>query len=463
MSMSDACRPCECHGHGDMCDPVTGKYPFFSLQLSLFTEYRLIGEKCNCANNTESDLTCSAKTHKNSVHPCWDVQCSKCRDSYQGHPTHGHQCYKQITVESKMCFDAKTIGRFDFCHNCGRESAIIDSCFTDECKVKPRALNPGETVFFVIQPRFMNVDIRLIVDVTQGQLDLFMSPQDDSFVVESNKTSGFHEIYLDHQYKWTMDHNQASQMFQPITFSPQKNKYKNYSEEDRLYMNPAPDCKTKTDGFQVKDFFAGQLCTYITLLQCNTLMRVFGLKNRLVVTLPQSIHNLSTTRFFIVIRATGMQAASYGLIFFRQDQLHIDLFVFFSVFFSCFFLFLAICVVAWKFKQAADMRRARRRHNIELIHMAQRPFSCIDLYLGPDQITPSNRRRKYRASPVQQQQAHTFAQENCSDGHAAVATVFIRLPGRQKAPINLSMGSTLITVKGRNKRQQNQQHQAQNN
>lgn len=22
----------------------------------------------------------------------------------------GHQCYKQITVESKMCFDAKTIG-----------------------------------------------------------------------------------------------------------------------------------------------------------------------------------------------------------------------------------------------------------------------------------------------------------------------------------------------------------------
>lgn len=113
-SMSDACRPCECHGHGDMCDPVTGMYPFFSLQLSLLTEYRLIGEKCNCANNTESDLTCSAKTHKNSVHPCWDVQCSKCRDSYQGHPTHGHQCYKQITVESKMCFDAKTIGRLLF-------------------------------------------------------------------------------------------------------------------------------------------------------------------------------------------------------------------------------------------------------------------------------------------------------------------------------------------------------------
>lgn len=41
---------------------------------------------------------------KNSVFPCWNVQCSKCRDSYAGRPTEGHQCYKQITVESKMCF-----------------------------------------------------------------------------------------------------------------------------------------------------------------------------------------------------------------------------------------------------------------------------------------------------------------------------------------------------------------------
>lgn len=329
--------------------------------------------------------------------------------------------------------------------------------------MKPRALNPGETVFFVVQPRFMNVDIRIIVDVTQGELDLFMSPQDDSFVVESNKSSGFHEIYLDHQYKWTSD-SEELEFIQPINFSPEKNKYKNYSEEERLYMSPSPDCKTKTDGFHVKDYFARDLCTYITLMQCNTLMRVFGLKNRLVVTLPQSVHNLSGTRFFIVIRATGGQTASYGLIFFRQDQLHIDLFVFFSVFFSCFFLFLAICVVAWKFKQAADMRRARRRHNIELIHMAQRPFSVIDLYLGPDQITPSNRRRKSRSTA--QQHAHTIAQEFCSDGHAAVATVFIRLPGKQRAPINISMGSTLISTSStrRNKRQaSSQQHQAQNN
>lgn len=89
---TDTCRPCQCHGHGDQCDPDTG-------------------EKCNCANNTESDPTCTGKATKNSAFPCWNVQCAKCKDSYAGHPTESHQCYKQITVESKMCFDAKTIGK----------------------------------------------------------------------------------------------------------------------------------------------------------------------------------------------------------------------------------------------------------------------------------------------------------------------------------------------------------------
>lgn len=85
------CRPCQCHGHGNICDPVTG-------------------EKCNCGNNTESDATCTAGGGKNSAQLCWSVQCSKCRDSYAGNPIDGHQCYKQITVESRMCFDAKPIG-----------------------------------------------------------------------------------------------------------------------------------------------------------------------------------------------------------------------------------------------------------------------------------------------------------------------------------------------------------------
>lgn len=65
---------------------------------------------------------------------------------------------------------------------------------TDECKMKPKPLNPGQTVFYMVQPRFMNVDIRVMVDVTQGALDLFLSPRDDTFVVTLNATTGYQDV-----------------------------------------------------------------------------------------------------------------------------------------------------------------------------------------------------------------------------------------------------------------------------
>lgn len=426
-----ACRPCQCHGHGDSCDPVTG-------------------EKCNCGNNTESDATCSASSSKNSAQQCWMVQCSKCRDSYAGNPIDGHQCYKQITVESKMCFDAKTI---------------------DECK-KPSPLKPGQTVFFVVQPRFMNVDIRIIVDVTQGELDLYMSPQDDSFVVLANQSTGHHVVFLDNRYAWFSDEH--DEMIEALNISPSKydidgngtgNGLSSASDEgrsrwgdDKLFWRPhIHDCHPQSlKGFSVKDRHARDLSTYVTLHNCNTLLRVYGLKNRLVLTLPQTAHNLSATRFFIALKASH-GPASYGLVFFRQDQLHIDLFVFFSVFFSCFFLFLAVCVVAWKTKQAADVRRARRRHVVEMLHMAKRPFASITILVGPSADTPPQARRRGGGRHSKQTSTTTGAQsllpdirpvaiEPTADGTAAVGTVFVRLPGKSRSPVSLALGSSLTIM-----------------
>lgn len=71
---------------------------------------------------------------------------------------------------------------------------LLFSLITDECKMKPKPLNPGQTVFYMVQPRFMNVDIRVMVDVTQGALDLFLSPRDDSFVVTLNSTTGYQDV-----------------------------------------------------------------------------------------------------------------------------------------------------------------------------------------------------------------------------------------------------------------------------
>lgn len=466
-----ACFPCQCHGHGDTCDPVSG-------------------EKCNCGNNTESDATCSASSSRNSAQQCWQVQCSKCRDSYAGNPIDGHQCYKSITVESKMCFDAKTI---------------------DECK-KPAPLRPGQTVFFAVQPRFMNVDIRIIVDVTDGEVDLYMSPQDDSFVVTTDEVTGQHHIYLDNRYSWQPAPDSEDGLLRPIELSAalpaaimfntdsSGSESGNASSGMMMMMaattsgNEPPaisDCHAVSPhGFTVYDRRAGPLSTYVTLRHCNTLLRVFGLSNRLVLTLPQTAHNLSATRFFLALRAAN-GPASYGLVFFRQDQLHIDLFVFFSVFFSCFFLFLAVCVVAWKTKQAHDVRRARQRHVVEMMHMAKRPFSRVTLLIGgdaPGAASPppahsrtrgptgpggsatgagagrlTSKRDVVTSHPLQTQAGTSgsdggsgggggsscpaavrpVAVEPTADGIAAVASVFVSMPGKSRGPVSLALGSTL--------------------
>lgn len=66
--------------------------------------------------------------------------------------------------------------------------------FTEECKLKPKPLYPGQSAFFQVQPRYVNVDIRVFIDVMQGSLDLYMSLRDDSLVVSVNSTSGQHFV-----------------------------------------------------------------------------------------------------------------------------------------------------------------------------------------------------------------------------------------------------------------------------
>lgn len=159
------------------------------------------------------------------------VQCSKCKEGYLGTPKGGHQCYKQLNMDAKMCFDAKPI---------------------DECKMKPKPLHPGETVFFAIQPRFMNVDIRIMIDVTQGKLNVYMSRHDDTYVVYPNMTSGMQEINLDTKYG-TFENG-------------------SYKTDDIVYERDAIGLRT-----------------YITVTQPKTMLAIKGLSDRLVITLPEVI------------------------------------------------------------------------------------------------------------------------------------------------------------------------------
>lgn len=292
-------------------------------------------------------------------------------------------------------------------------------CFNDakplnECE---KSLETGKTQFFVISPRFMNVDIRILIDVTEGEIDVHMSSNDDSFVVLSNSTSGFHDIYLDSKYHWL--HQDPLNQY---LITPTKRNKESTSQTYKII-----DKKESED----------DLVTHINVMQANSLLRVFNVKNRLVITLPHIIHELGKTRFFIAIRSSANTIKTAGQIYFRQDQNHIDLFVFFSVFFSCFFLFLSVCVVLWKAKQAADIRRARQRHVVEMLNMAQRPYSYVFLDVTQnDQNSPTGRsKNSSHYIPV--------ATEITSDNIASVCTLIVRLPGCRKRR-SICLASTLI-------------------
>lgn len=75
------------------------------------------------------------------------IQCSSCKNSYLGEPTDGHQCYSQMDVDSDYCFDP------DDRNACGSN-------------YKP--LLKGRTLFYAVQPKYLNVNIRITIDVTQG-------------------------------------------------------------------------------------------------------------------------------------------------------------------------------------------------------------------------------------------------------------------------------------------------------
>jgi hypothetical protein len=230
--------------------------------------------------------------------------------------------------------------------------------------------------------------------------------------------------------------------------------------------------------YQLRVIDARDINTFITLEDSNTILVVRNLENRLVVTLPSHVHDLKKALFYIILHGVGTTTSNEttGLMFFRQDQAHIDLFVFFSVFFSSFFLFLDLCVLIWKIKQAFDTQRSRYQRQLEMECMASRPFGrvviitedeCVPTYesqsLLPARKT-SNRRltmpklaSKYslgttnmaftRSNTDDTFRVNPLALEPTDDGIAAIGTFVIELPGGRETQTRMCLGSTLLTMR----------------
>ena len=277
-----------------------------------------------------------------------------------------------------------------------------------------------------------------IVCLSLPGIDVYFSPEDDTFVVEVDKSSGNHSVKLDEK---TTKHYRGR----------------------RSVSSTSRDILTE---IQSKD-----INTFITVEKPQTLLVIRNVRSRLVITLPNEKLDLKTSRFYIIFQSTGEGPLNktFGSLYFRQDQPHIDLFVFFSVFFSCFFLFLAMCVLLWKTKQGLDARRTRQQRAKEMLHMASRPFAKVLVLIGhhslsvnsknnsPD-IQGRHKKPTDRTPLLPSETSHPLstpividdnldivpiAIEPTDDGVAAIGTVMFQLPGGTLAPSQLCLGSTL--------------------
>ena len=436
-SLRDRCSPCYCNGHGDpqTCHPLTG-----------------LG--CSCHNHTVTDLNTNTGC---STEECWKHQCARCEQYFLGDPRHGHHCYRAMMVNSDYCLDDEHSLPFqpDFC---ALHTPII----------------PGQVAFFAVQPKFMNVHIRVNVDMMEGEVDVILTSNSQLFIVESNQSSFLHNIRLDEQqFDLHLNPGEPEGSQPPLTGYPSIARLLSHSRGSFRSR------RTKERVFSLRVSRAEGLSTFVSLHNPQEVLLVRNVQNRLIISIPELDHDLRSSKFYLLIYGSeaGKSDKIIGNIFFRQDQLHIDLFVFFSVFFSCFFLFLSFCVVAWKFKISVDTRSARRRQVAEMTIMAQRPFASqfvmIDRSEDPNtsrlfcSSSPATARKKgkklwlgrqiiaseHPASSVHelllpQQSSETFgvtaiSVETTSDAKAAVTSLLVQMPGHQR---RLQVGSVLTTA-----------------
>ncbi|KAG7276205.1 hypothetical protein CRUP_004796, partial [Coryphaenoides rupestris] len=341
------CEKCQCNGHADTCIEQDGT-------------------GCPCQNNTET-VQCPS-TSSSDRKDCYRQQCAKCKDSFNGTPVNGRQCYRQFNVDSECCFDPTS----------------QTNCFHDPAL---RNLPRGRTVFFSAQPKFTNVDIRVTIDVTFGEVEVYVSNSHETFTVDVDRHTGVHTIRIEEDVPPPATRAGVAAGEKETPPSPMK-VFANASSGPTghaLQLQAKPPAGPERE---VREERAEGLITYITVWRPQTVLMVHGVRDRVVVTFPHEVHSLKSSRFYIALRGVGsdeQQGESQGLLFLRQDQAHIDLFVFFSVFFSCFFLFLSVCVLLWKVKQFLDFRREQQRHIQEMTKMASRPFAKLTVYLEPEE------------------------------------------------------------------------------
>ena len=161
-----ACVPCDCNGHSDTCDPVSG-------------------EHCECMHETKTSLGSSSTsaeqpscdTQRLDHGSCYDVQCAECNDMHtwyegdnelqtglDGIPVNGTMCYRVIS----------------------------------EMELHTGTLRPTDAVGYRLKKKFKNVHIRVYVRATlPSEINVYVML--DQSVTRLNFTHPITELNASHE------------------------------------------------------------------------------------------------------------------------------------------------------------------------------------------------------------------------------------------------------------------------
>eukprot|EP00794_Sanderia_malayensis_P010650 gene10650-11779_t len=414
------CMYCQGNSEGSKCEKCL--YDFFLREKDMLKPVIITGLGCKCRQNTESNADCQID--------CWKEQCTKCKKPFVGNPEDGRQCFRRVERSDVIVIGTEK-------HVVGRDSIV-----------KPIAAD--KTYFFAVPPKYTNVDIRLTVDVFEGALDLFVTTESTSYTVDMNYTTGkevmrfYKKQTSPRQKRDVADADSLGSVINVFTATQGSQTGKGVLVTSNIPIEPDRTVKANFKTLSMYAEYTGGL------------FMVSDVQQRVIIGIPYRSQQFAKERFYIgvVTRGTAANPLTAGVLYFRQDLPQIDLFVFFSVFFTSFFLLLSVLFVVWKIKQLNHGRQAGIAHQVALETMASRPFACYSVQCEPNESIRLYNAEQARllegsvdAGQPRGGKSYTIipmAIENTEDDMAAVLTVFVQFPENDESPWNLAVGSALV-------------------
>ena len=350
------CTKCRCNGHSHTCDTKTGS-------------------RCNCSHNTKSKIS-SCKTNSASVCRSQSEQCSLCQIGYEGRPEKGSQCYKIIS----------------------------------QSRVQQIHLISEHTVYFYVTPRFLNVNLRLNLDIFVGEVDVYITDAKNRIYMEENEV------------RYT----------QTLTLA-----------EDVV--------------LQVDNITSDAHAVFANYNVSGTVLFVKGVKSRLIIQIPFSKHEFTNNKFFIVLSSINKtREVVHGMFYFRQDQTKLNLTLFFLTLIVILMLILSGFIFGWKVRAEYVRQRRGNEELIQLQTLAKRPLACYKIRCERNEDIYIIRKRKDRNTLGKNKFSNAgqnnnslnritpLTVQNTEDYLASVITVMVQFPENEFSLWNLSLASGIF-------------------